>query len=89
MRPSHFGEGGFAGGVSAGLGPAVNGSCSDEEIAVFLPAVLQTLCWCCWGVSGIGAVRTLVAFPCGDPDPVLGAGMRMAAFRACRELGGL
>lgn len=68
----------------------MNGSCSDEEIAVFLPAVLQSLCWCRWEVSGVWAVRVgaLVAFPRGEPDPVPGAEMSMAAFRLSRELGG-
>lgn len=68
--------------VFAVLGPAVSGSCSDEEIAVFLPARSRV-----WEVSGIWAVRTWVAFPCAEPDPVLGAGMGMAAFGSSRELG--
>lgn len=88
MRCSRFGEGGFAEGVSAVLGPAGSGSCSDEEIAVFLPAVLQSLCRCLWEASGIWAVRTEVAVPRAEPGPELGAGMRMAVCRASRELGG-
>lgn len=48
MRCPRFGQGGFAEGVSAVLGPAVNGNCSDEEIAVFLPACSRV----CAGATG-------------------------------------
>lgn len=57
-------EVGRAEGVSAALGPAVHGSCSGEEIAVFLPALLQSLgsVWD-WGCGDIGAVSWRRARP--------------------------